>query len=104
MQGPHINGKLRKAFFLAVALATAGCEKHPAQSAFEPDPIVHLATGRVVFNRMCADENPYSVQAYARMASEDDQGRRTARRGRTEGAARCHGQSILVLCAHLRTA
>ena len=58
MQGPHINGKLRKAFILAITLATAGCEKHPAQSAFEPDPIVHLATGRVVFNRMCADENP----------------------------------------------
>jgi hypothetical protein len=66
-----MNGKLCKAFILASALATAGCEKHPAQSAFEPDPIVHPASGRIVFNRMCADENPYSVQAYARMASKD---------------------------------
>jgi hypothetical protein len=53
-----MNGKLCKAFILASALATAGCEKHPAQSAFEPDPIVHPASGRIVFNRICAGENP----------------------------------------------
>lgn len=71
MQGPRMNAKLRKALILAIALTIAGCEKHPAQSAFELDPIVHPASGRIVFSRLCADENPYSVQAYARMASRD---------------------------------
>ena len=66
-----MNAKLCKTFILAIALTIAGCEKHPVQSAFELDPIVHPASGRIVFNRMCADENPYSVQAYTRMASKD---------------------------------
>ncbi len=66
-----MNAKLCKTFILAIALTITGCGKHPAQSAFELDPIVHPASGRIVFNRMCADENPYSVQAYTRMASKD---------------------------------
>ena len=64
-------GKPGQALLLALALATAACEKQPAQSAFEPDPIIHPVSGRVVFNRPCADEEPYGVQAYARMASVD---------------------------------
>lgn len=70
-----MNAKLRKALILAIALTIAGCEKQPAQSALELDPIVHPASGRIVFNCMCADENPYSVQAYARMASKDGRAR-----------------------------
>ena len=54
-----MNAKLRKALILAIALTIAGCEKQPAQSALELDPIVHPASGRIVFNRMCADGNPY---------------------------------------------
>lgn len=70
-----MNAKPPKALILAIALTIAGCEKQPAQFAFELDPIVHPASGRIVFNRMCADENPYSVQAYARMASKDGRAR-----------------------------
>ena len=66
-----MTGKPCRALLLAIALATAACEKQPAQSAFEPDPVIHPVSGRVVFNRPCADEEPYSVQAYARMASAD---------------------------------
>ena len=66
-----MNAKLRKALILAIALTITGCEKQPAHSAFDLDPVVHPVSGRIVFNRRCADENPYSVQAYARMASED---------------------------------
>ena len=66
-----MNGKLCKAVILAIALTIAACEKNATRSAFEADPVVHPAAGRVVFNRMCADENPYSVQAYAQMASAD---------------------------------
>ena len=71
MQEPRINAMLCGAIVLAIVLAIAGCERPPAQSAFELDPIVHPASGRIVFNRMCADEDPYSVRAYARMASKD---------------------------------
>ena len=66
-----MNGKLCKAVILAVALSITACEKNATRSVFEPDPVVHPAAGRVGFNRMCADENPYSVQAYAQMASAD---------------------------------
>ena len=66
-----MNGKLGKALILAMALANAACDKHPTQSAFEPEPIVHPVAGRIVFSRLCADKNPYRVQAYARMASQD---------------------------------
>ena len=66
-----MNGKPGKVLILAAALATAACDKPPAQSAFEPEPILHPASGRIAFSRFCADEEPYSVQAYARMASED---------------------------------
>lgn len=70
-----MNARLRNALILIIVLTIAGCEKQPAQSAFELDPIVHPASGHIVFNRMCADENPYSVQAYARMASKDGRAR-----------------------------
>ena len=70
-----MNGKLRKAGVLAILLAIGACAKNPAEPAFEPDPILHPPGGRIVFNRMCADEHPYRVQAYARMESRDGRAR-----------------------------
>ena len=70
-----MNGKLRKAGVLAILLAIGACAKNSAELAFEPDPILHPPGGRIVFNRMCADEHPYRVQAYARMESRDGRAR-----------------------------
>ena len=73
-----MNGKLRKAGLLAILLANGACAKHPAEPPFEPDPILHPPGGRIVFNRMCADEHPYRVRAYARMESQDGRARTVA--------------------------
>ena len=70
-----MNGKLRKAGVLAILVAIGACAKNSAEPAFEPDPILHPPGGRIVFNRMCADEHPYRVQAYARMESRDGRAR-----------------------------
>ena len=41
-------------------------------------PDAPSARGRIVFNRMCADEEPYRVKAYARMESPDGRARAVA--------------------------
>ena len=40
--------------------------------------MLHAPGGRIVFNRMCADEEPYQVKAYARMESADGRARAVA--------------------------
>ena len=73
-----MNGKVRNAAVLALFLANGACATTSTEPAFEPDPILHPPGGRIVFNRMCADEQPYRVQAYARMESPDGRGRAVA--------------------------
>ena len=66
---------LRTTSILALLLSTAACAGPPAVPIFEPDPMIHAPGGRIVFNRMCADEEPYQVKAYARMESPDGRAR-----------------------------
>ena len=70
--------KLRRAAVLALLLANGACATSPAEPVFEPDPVLHPPVGRIVFNRMCADEDPYHVKAYARMESQDGRARAVA--------------------------
>ena len=73
-----MTGTLRRAAVLALLLANGACATSPAESDFEPDPVLHPPVGRIVFNRMCADEDPYRVKAYARMESQDGRARAVA--------------------------
>ena len=73
-----MNGKLRTAAVLALLLANGACATPPAAPIFDPDPMLHAPGGRIVFNRMCADEEPYRVKAYARMESPDGRARAVA--------------------------
>lgn len=69
---------LRTAAVLALLVATGGCTTQPTEPVFDPDPVLHAPGGRIVFNRICADEEPYRVKAYARMESPDDRARAVA--------------------------
>ena len=69
---------LRTAAVLALLLANGACAAPPTAPVFDPDPILHAPGGRIVFNRMCADEEPYRVKAYARMESPDGRARAVA--------------------------
>ena len=60
-----MNERLRTTSILALLLANAGCAGSPTAPVFDPDPMLHAPGGRIVFNRMCADEEPYQVKAYA---------------------------------------
>ena len=71
----EVNGKMRNAAVLVLALANGACATSSMEPAFEPDPILHPPGGRIVFNRVCADELLYSVQAYARMEARDGRAR-----------------------------
>ena len=73
-----MNERLRTTSILAVLLATGACAGPPAVPVFKPDPMLHAPGGRIVFNRMCADEEPYQVKAYARMESPDGRARAVA--------------------------
>ena len=73
-----MTGRLWKAAVLALALSNCACATQPAEPVFDPDPVLHPPGGRIVFNRMCADEEPYRVKAYARMESPDGRGRAVA--------------------------
>ena len=66
-----MNRKLRGAVIPALLLANAACATNTTEPVFDPDPVLHPPGGRIVFNRMCADEEPYQVKAYARMESRD---------------------------------
>ena len=70
-----MNDKLRTAAVLVLLLANGACATPPAAPIFDPDPMLHPPGGRIVFNRMCADEEPYQVKAYARMESHDGRAR-----------------------------
>ena len=73
-----MTNKLRTVAVLALLLAYGACATPPAEPVFDPDPMLHPPGGRIVFNRMCADEEPYSVKAYARMESPDGRARAVA--------------------------
>ena len=73
-----MNEHLRTTSILALLLANAACAAGPTVPVFEPDPALHAPGGRIVFNRMCADEEPYRVKAYARMDSADGRARAVA--------------------------
>ena len=73
-----MNKRLRTTLLLAVLLANGACAGPPAVPVFDPDPMLHAPGGRIVFNRMCADEEPYRVKAYARMESPDGRARAVA--------------------------
>ena len=73
-----MNRKRRNAVVLAIVLANTACAETPTSPAFDPDPMLHPPGGRIVFNRMCADEDPYRVKAYARMESQDGRARAVA--------------------------
>ena len=70
-----MSGKLRSAVVLALLLANAACATQTAEPVLDPDPMLHPPGGRIVFNRMCAGEEPYQVKAYARMESPDGRAR-----------------------------
>ena len=69
---------LRTAAVLALLLAIGACSTQRAEPVFDPDPVLHPPGGRIVFNRKCADEEPYRVKAYARMESRDGRARAVA--------------------------
>lgn len=73
-----MNEKLRSAVVLALLLAGTACATQTAEPVFDPDPMLHSPGSRIVFNRMCADEEPYRVKAYARMESPDGRARAVA--------------------------
>ena len=73
-----MNQRLRTTSLLAVLLANAACAGPSTAPVFEPDPMLHAPGGRIVFNRMCTDEEPYRVKAYARMESPDGRARAVA--------------------------
>ena len=73
-----MNRKRRNAVVLAIVLANTACAETPTSPAFDPDPMLHPPGGRIVFNRMCADEDPYRVKAYAWMESQDGRARAVA--------------------------
>ena len=70
----EMKKNLRNAALLTAILANAPCVGN-AQEDFAPDPIVQRAGGLLVFNRHCADREPYIVQAYALMDSGDGRAR-----------------------------
>ena len=69
---------LRTTAVLALLLTNGACATQTAAPVFDPDPVLHPPGGRIVFNRMCADEEPYRVKAYARMESPDGRARAVA--------------------------
>ena len=66
---------LRTAAVLVLLIVNGACAAPPPAPVFDPDPMLHAPGGRIVFNRMCADEEPYRVKAYARMESPDGRAR-----------------------------
>ena len=76
MNGVSLTGaSARCASAVVLLLANAACATTPSEPVFDTDPVLHPPGGRIVFNRMCADEEPYRVKAYARMESDDGRGR-----------------------------
>ena len=73
-----MHATLPRTAVLALAVANAACATQTAEPVFDPDPALHAPGGRIVFNRMCADEDPYRVKAYARMESPDGRARAVA--------------------------
>ena len=73
-----MNHRLRITALLALLLANGACAAPPAAPIFEPEPALQPPGGRIVFNRMCADEERYRVKAYARMESPDGRARAVA--------------------------
>ena len=74
---PVISSMCRR-LAAALLVVNAACATDATEPIFDPDPVLHPPGGRIVFNRMCADEEPYRVKAYARMESGDGRGRAVA--------------------------
>ena len=60
--------------FIAVLLSIAGSYSY-AHKVEADDPVVHYPSSLIDFSRHCADEKPYTVQAYALFASADGRAR-----------------------------
>ena len=73
-----MRGMMRTASAAALLLAHWASATHATEPVFDLDPMLHAPAGRIVFNRKCADEEPYQVKAYARMESPDGRGRAVA--------------------------
>ena len=72
----------RNGFFavsLALALASGSSGDNALPDAEVRESIVHKAGTEVGFHRQCADADPYRVQAYASLQSEDGRARALAR-------------------------
>ena len=65
--------------FFAVAMVLALTSELSADDAEAKDSIVHEAGTEVGFHRECADAEPFRVQAYASLRSDDGRGRALAR-------------------------
>ena len=61
--------------FFAVAMVLALTSELSADDAKAKESIVHQAGTEVGFHRKCADAEPYRVQAYASLRSDDARGR-----------------------------
>ena len=73
-----MNENWRTTAILALVLTNAACAGPGRSPESEPDPMLHAPGGRIVFNRMCADEEPYRVKAYTRLESPGGQARAVA--------------------------
>ncbi len=70
-----MSNKLCQTAMLALLLASTACGAQVTEPVTAPEPMLHPPGGRVVFSRMCADEEPHRVKAYARMESTDGRAR-----------------------------
>ena len=60
--------------FIAALLVISGCDSH-ARKVEAGEPMVHYPDSLIEFSRHCADEKPYTVQAYALFRSADGHAR-----------------------------
>ena len=57
-----MRGLMRTASAAALLLANWAGATHATEPVFDLDPMLHAPGGRIVFNRKCADEEPYRVK------------------------------------------
>ena len=60
--------------FIAALLVISDCDSH-ARKVETGEAMVHYPDSLIEFSRHCADENPYTVQAYALFRSVDGHAR-----------------------------
>ncbi len=70
------HGKWSRMAVIAVLLLVSGaCATERSDSGSGPEPVLHPPGGRIEFNRRCADEEFFRVNAYARMESSGGRAR-----------------------------